>query len=362
MRASWRWPRVRGRTALVVLAGATGFGLWQASTVLLAMRADGDDTPWHEPFFWELTGALAAAACLWFPAVAWVNTPRPLRLVPTLGLHAAAFVGFTIAKNALMLGARFSLYPLLGWGSYHYPALRVHLAMEVMKDARGYVALVVGYGLYRAWRERQALALRESQLASELKDAQLRALLGQLEPHFLFNALNTVSATMYEDLERTDRLLADLGQVLRAGLDADRPTWSLADERAHTARYFAVLHARFGARLGLTWQVEPGLERTAIPRFALQLLVENAAKHNQDRTEPLAITIHARRDHDALVVDVDDDGRGFDAPTTTPGAGVGLRHLTHALALLHGDRARLERTASPAGGARVRLVVPAEPA
>jgi LytS/YehU family sensor histidine kinase len=118
-------------------------------------------------------------------------------------------------------------------------------------------------------------AHREAQLTTELRDAQLRALVGQLNPHFLFNALNTISAVMYTDLALTDRLLADLGQLLRAGLASDAgPTWSLADERVHTEHFLAAMLARFGDRLSVAWRVDDQAAVAQLPRFTLQLLVE----------------------------------------------------------------------------------------
>lgn len=364
MSRSWRWPQLRLRPALVVLAAMVGFGLWQGTTVLLAMRAAGDRTPWPEPFLWELTGALAGFASFWIPIAAVQNAPRPAWSMRFAGVHLGALVAFSALKDALMLGSRFFAYPALGWGEYEYPLWRVHLAMEVMKDAVAYGLIAVGYGLVRAWRERQALALREVELAGELKEARLQALLGQLNPHFLFNALNTVSSVMYEDLERTDRLLSHLAQVLRAALDGDRPTWSLAEEQAHTDRFFALLKARFGDRLRLTWDVAPELARVPVPRFALQLLLENAVKHNQDRPGALEIRLRARRDGGAVLLEAEDTGRGFAEPSPARGAGLGLRHLEQALALLYGGRdggrARLERGAGAEGGARVRVVVPGD--
>jgi hypothetical protein len=360
MTRSWRWPQIRFRPAFVLLAGAMAFGLWNGSTVLLALRADGNDTRWIEPFVWEVTGCVAGFATFWIPLTAVLNAPRPVRSARFIAVHVVAFLAFTALKNTLMIGSRFLLYPAFGWGAYHYPLWPVHLSMELMKDIVTYGLIVVGYGLFRAWRERQALALREAELASELKEARLQALIGQLNPHFLFNALNTVSSVMYEDLERTDRLLSDLGQVLRAGLDSDRATWPLADEKAHTERFFALLRARFGDRLALCWALDPELERMPVPRFMFQLLVENAVKHNQDRLGALEVRLRARREGEAVLLEAEDTGRGFAEPSRAPGAGLGLRHLEQVLALLHGSHARLERGAGPEGGARVRLIVPVE--
>ncbi|MBF5043338.1 sensor histidine kinase [Aggregicoccus sp. 17bor-14] len=362
---SWRWPALRLRTALALLGAVLLVGLWMATTVHLAMRAEGSTEPWSRPLVWELTGTLAFWASCWLPTAAVLNAPAPAgRWGRFLGIHLASFLAFTVLKNALMVPPRFAIYRWLGWGEYGYHALPVHLGMEMMKDAVAYVLWAGACRGVWVWRERQGLALRQAQLAAELKEARLQALTGQLDPHFLFNALNTVSSLMYEDLARTDRLLADLGQVLRAGFDARRATWSLAEERAHTERYLALLHARFGERLQVAWEVAPGLEAQGVPRFSLQLLAENAVKHNQDRAEALTLRLAAWRDereNGALLLQVEDDGRGFGAPSPERGAGLGLRHLEEVLRLLYGAGARVERGAGAHGGAQVRLVLPVLP-
>jgi hypothetical protein len=355
------WPALRLRPALVVLGVAVVVGVWQGIAVVLAMRTDGNTTPWSEPMLWEVTGALAAAACIWIPMTAVLNAPvaRRMRFV---AIHVAAFALYVAIKEPLMLAQRYALYPLLGWGPFHYAFTAGHLAMEAMKDALGYAVMATAYSLYRVSRDRHERALREARLAAELRETRLQALAGQLNPHFLMNALNTISSVMFEDLERTDRLLADLGTVLRAGFETGAATWSLAEERAHTARFIALLEARFADRLCVAWDVQIGLDALRVPRFALQILVENAVKHNQDRREPLALRLHVRRTGDALELIVDDSGRGFESASPSPGAGHGMRHLAEVLTLLWGERAQLARETSPQGGARARISLPAEAA
>ncbi len=269
---------------------------------------------------------------------------------------------FAALHTSLMLGVRAALYPAIGWGTYHYGGTAFRLPMEWHKDLLAYVALAVGYGLVSSWRDNQRRMLREAQIETELRDAQLRALVGQLNPHFLFNALNTISAVMYTDLARTDRLLADLGQLLRAGLTGDaRPTWSLTEERVHTEHFLAVMLARFGDRLSVRWRVDETACVAQVPRFTLQLLVENAIKHNQDARGPLEIAISVRRADDRVEVVVADNGLGFGA-SPVEGPGTGLATLRRALALCHGPAATLELGRAPEGGARVRLTLPVEPA
>ncbi|HEU4728778.1 MAG TPA: histidine kinase [Kofleriaceae bacterium] len=360
---TWTWPRIERRTALLMFAAFLVLGVWQGNTAWLAMQADHAVFAWSHPYFWEVTGTLSAFAWSWIPCATAKNAPRPAGRWPRfLAIHAAGYALFAPLHTALMLGVRVALYPVLGWGAYHYGGTSFRLPMEWHKDLLAYVLITVGYGLITSWREAQRRALREAQIATELRDAQLRALIAQLNPHFLFNALNTISAVMYTDLARTDRLLADLGQMLRAGLAGNAaPTWSLAEERCHTEHFLDLMLARFGDRLSVVWKLEDRACGAQVPRFTLQLLVENAIKHNQDARGLLEIAISARRAGALVELEVADNGRGFgDSPARGPGTG--LATLRRALELCHGAASRLELARAPEGGACVRLSVPAEAA
>lgn len=362
-RPVWKWPRLRARPALALFGFCLLLGLWLGLTLCLTILTEGGKVPGARPFLWEVTGALGIWAVLPVLYTAVLNAPGPrVGWGRFLGIHAAAFALFTGLHTALMVGTRHLLYPLLGWGTYDAGELAFRIPMEAQKDLIAYTVTATLWSLFQAWKERQARALREAALEGELRAAQLQALTGQLHPHFLFNALNTVSAVMYEDLARTDRLLSDLGGLLRASLERREATWTLAEERTQAARFVALLSARFGERVTVRWEVAPGLDGAQVPCFALQALVENTVKHNQDRTEPLEVRIRAREDGAGWRLEVEDTGRGFGTPSPASGPGVGLAHLERILALLHAGRARLERSHGPEGGARVSLWLPREAA
>lgn len=357
---AWRWPRIQRRPALAMLGLMTAIGLWLGCTAWLSIQASGDTIPWSRPLLWELTGALAVYPLIPILLTAALNAPHPrIGWARFLGIHAAAFALYTGLHVLLMASSRNVLYPLLGWGQYDYGDLTYRVPMEAQKDIIVYTVSISILVLIQAWRDRQARALREARLETELRQARLQALVGQLDPHFLFNALNTVSALVYEDPARTDKLVSALALLLRASLESGaRPTWPLRDERAHTERFLALMQARFGARLTVRWEQAPDLDATEVPRFALQVLAENALKHNRDRAEPLELRLRAQRDGAQLVLEVEDTGRGFGGDSPARGSGLGLANLAQALALLHGDGGRLERGAGPEGGARVTLRMP----
>jgi LytS/YehU family sensor histidine kinase len=286
-----------------------------------------------------------------------LNAPRPAgRWGRFLGIHAVGYLCYALLVPILFLLVRHALFPLLGWGTYHYGPLAYRLPMEWMKLLVGYGVITGGFTFHAHQQASKAQALREAALREKLQEAQLQALAAQLDPHFLFNALNTVSSLMHEDLKLTDRLLASLAQMLRDGLAADTP-WTLGRELKHLEAYLDFARARFGDRLHVNVQATEGAATTPVPRYCLQRLVENAIKHNQEQTERiLAIDVVTEARGESLVLEVRDNGSGFADPVEAMnGGGLGLRNLKESLALQFGLGAELAAANLPGGGASVRL-------
>ena len=223
--------------------------------------------------------------------------------------------------------------------------------------------LAVGHALAYVGRARrqEAEALRlqaeAARLESLLVAARLDALRAQLNPHFLFNALNAVSALAGSDPAGVRRVVARLSALLRRVLDGSTAREvTLADELALVDDYLDVQRVRLGDALRVTVDVPGDLRDALVPGLVLQPLVENAVEHGVARLEdrPGRIALAAARDGDALVLTVRDDGPDADGP---PGDGVGLRNTRARLAALYGPAGALDAAADPAGGfvARVRL-------
>ncbi len=231
-----------------------------------------------------------------------------------------------------------------------------HLVAIARDELRGALLLYPALGglmaLVRAQRERARHAARQAALEQALVQARLDALAARLDPHFFFNTLNTISVLMYEDLGRAETLVADLGALLRSGLETTGPTWPVDDEIAYTRRYVDVLRARFEDRLEVRFEIDVARADLLVPRFSIQSLVENAVKHNETRARPLEIVVGVKARADALAVRVQDDGAGLGSADPLQ-AGRGLTRLRDVLALLHGDRATLTVASSPRGGALV---------
>lgn len=192
---------------------------------------------------------------------------------------------------------------------------------------------------------------------TEATMAQLLALQAQLNPHFLFNALNTVASLVRTDPRSAEATVENLAQVLRRTLDRSRrQLCTVREEIDYLQAYLSVERTRFGKRLRINWAVDAETCDLPVPPMTLQPLVENALKHGIGaRIAGGTVRIVARMDGPELRLEVADDGVGFTEDHTE---GTGLRNLRERLQTMYGPGARLE-VGSNGIGARVSLNLPA---
>jgi two-component system LytT family sensor kinase len=236
-----------------------------------------------------------------------------------------------------------------------------------------YAVLVMGAHAGRTARLLKEGEAAAAQLEARLAEARLEALKMQLDPHFLFNALNGVAAQMRAEPRAAEKTLLRLSEFLRVTLrDAARQEVPLADELKFLDAYVAVERARFGEALSVEVDVPEEAKAIRVPSLLLQPLVENAVRHGM-RSQGLAVRVTARLSEDRLELSVIDDGRGLRDSTASSGAantpggagtagtageGVGLRNSRARLRELYGERGRLELQARTGGGVEVHVTVP----
>jgi two-component system LytT family sensor kinase len=237
----------------------------------------------------------------------------------------------------------------------------------MLQDVFLYWTLVGGIQVYR---HRRALARSElvaARLTAELAEARLAALQARLEPHFLFNALNTAVMLVRDDRgEQAVDVLLQLSELLRTVIaGAPGHEVALCDEWTFVERYLTLERVRYGDRLDVRLSLAPGLERVRVPFLVLQPLVENALRHGVARRVdegPGVVEVVARRDDASLRLEVRDNGPG---PAAANGSGdrrgtgshVGLASVRARLGALYGDRGTLELAGAQGGGmvATIRL-------
>jgi LytS/YehU family sensor histidine kinase len=200
--------------------------------------------------------------------------------------------------------------------------------------------------------------LSESELART--DAELQALKAELNPHFLFNALNTVSSLMHTRVDEARRVVAHLSALLQRVLESGGLQEVTLEEEVEFVRlYLEIEQARFGEALRITYDLHPGTLRARVPHLLIQPLVENAVKHGlRPRGGTGQVRVSARRAGGFLEVTVADDGVGPAHATPEDGTGTGLANMRERLRQMYGDEHAFELAPTPGGGATARIRIP----
>ena len=278
--------------------------------------------------------------------VAWALLGKIFEAILALIFQPGAWEQAMTAGSPFRTGA---LRNVLGWILITLPyGTAVYLSMVGVEHA------------IRYFMESREQGLRLAQLSQQLADARLATLQSQLNPHFLFNALNTIAVHAREgDGARTARIVEELSGMLRRTLGRYRGNETpLEEEIELVSEYLAIEGARFPDRLRHEFDVPAELQRAAVPGFALQHLVENAVRHGiAPRSGPGLVRIVARRQGDMLVLEVTDDGVGFDPGMPAP-AGHGIANTRDRLSTLYGTAAGLHYERHRDGGMTARLTVP----
>ena len=244
-----------------------------------------------------------------------------------------------------------------GWDLVGWIFITLPFGVVVYLSITG-IAHAIRYFLEATDRE-----LQLARVSEQLATTRLAALQAQLNPHFLFNSLNTIAVLVRDgDTRAAGRVIEQLSDVLRSTLNRTQVNEvTLEDELALVRQYLAVEEARFSDRLRPVLDVDPSALSAAVPRFALQHLVENALRHGiAKRTDAGRIVVTARRSGDILELSVEDDGPG-PGPAAGAAAGAkghGLDNTRERLRTLYGDRASLDVTAAGPLGTIARLRIP----
>lgn len=361
------------QTGVLGLTRAQGWGLlflvYTAIFILILGYHYLDDLSRQHPgtfavrFLEEFTGVysvflllplvLRAANSYLFKSKGWV------RLVT---LHLAGAVAFSFLHTSLMAISRWILAPLVGLGSYDYGIMRFRYPMEFSNDLMSYTVIVLVYYFFERLRIAQAQQLAAAELQAKLAQAQLENLRLQLQPHFLFNTLNTISSVMYEDVPAADAMLTQLSELLRLTLrTANSHEIPLAQELEITRLYLQIMQKRFESNLRVTYSVDAELENSLVPQLILQPLVENSLRHGlKDGGAGIDISIGARRENGSLILQVADTGSGFGSlgGEAAMNRGVGLANIRGRLEQLYGSEQEFGIANLPSGGAEVTLRVP----
>jgi two-component system, LytTR family, sensor kinase len=343
------WRRVR--TGIAIWCGWTAIALFFAVSGSITYVSTGRPGNWRlsiqrslvEWWLWALLT----------PLIVWLARRYPLsrRTASRHGtVHFAAGIVVAIVKASAERTA-------IAWLTGFRPYLLVStLALQFTI----YGVLVAGAHLvvyYERSRERD-------QLEARLAEARLQLLTMQLQPHFLFNTLNTIAELVHDDADAADQMITGLSELLRRTLElGPAQEIPLEAELDLLARYIEIQQARFGERLHVTVDVGADARGAAVPVLLLQPLVENAIRHGlAARLSAGRIDVSAYRRDARLIISVVDDGAGAAASVAGGRERVGLGNTRARLEALYGSDQRLDLETAPDRGARVTLNIPFKPA
>jgi LytS/YehU family sensor histidine kinase len=211
----------------------------------------------------------------------------------------------------------------------------------------------------RYFRLCQSRQVQASELEARLAKTHLQLLRMQLQPHFLFNTLNTVAELVHTDPDTADQMITRLGRLLRLSLDhAGHQVVPLRQEIDFLRMYVEIEQVRFQDRLEIVWDLAPDTLDAAVPTLLWHPVLENAIRHG---VTPLAgrgrVVIASHRESDVLVLEIRDNGRGL-PPGGVPREGVGLRNIRERVDQLYGRRARFTLDPAIGGGIVATLRLP----
>lgn len=346
-------------------------GIWLAVAVffstqnVLVRRSSGSPINWqwdvaHEFIYW-LTWAALTPAILW-TARRWrlERGSGVRRLVPHfVAMLCAGPVSIVAAYSLhLLVFTALGLIPPDGaaaWIAQRRPGI-------VWGTLTGFLYYWILIGVYHAivyQRLYRAEKVAAAEVAAQLAQARLDSLAMQLQPHFLFNTLNSISVLTAEDPQKANRMLLRLSELLRLTLDGTaKHEVSLGEELLFLERYLEIQRVRFEDRLAVVFEIEPAARAARVPCLLLQPLAENAIRHGIEQDPGGGtLTVLARRSGDDLKLEVRDNGRGLREAAGVRD-GLGLVNTRARLSQLYGARQRLEVNAPASGGVCVAITLP----
>ena len=338
-------------------------GVWAPTYVLYAagLRHSAGAPTYPTAFLWAATyflpGMLVAIGAWWIARrIPWASLSR----FKFGALETGLIVAYSVVWQAGFFGL---LYALAGPEAVRESMVQV-IGFGFLYNLLIYGMQETGFHAMRIFQE-----LREQELAVVQADrlrvrAEMEALRGQLNPHFLFNSLHSITALVRDDPKRAEEALLQFSALLRRLLDLKRDSADevpLAEEMRFVDDYLAIEQLRLGERLVVERDIAVEAAECWLPAFSVQALVENAIHHAvAPRRQGGRLQIRASTSANRLVVEVKDDGPGANPTVVAQATGVGLSVIRQRLQLRHGENAELQIVTAPGAGFCARLELPAE--
>jgi len=349
----WRW----------IAAAWTAGGLFDASQTVLIMHAEGRHHAWLPLFATELASWLPWA--LVTPLIIHLARRHPIvrgMSVRAVSVHLVAFAVVSAVAETWSTVLQMLFNP---WNNRQWPTFvdtwTTSLTFQVLTFLIVY-ALILTVTYVVDARESMARQLTETaRLNEELSKAQLAALRRQMEPHFMYNTLNSIAGLVRD--QRNDAavsMIVGLSEFLRRfSQDSHRSQVALQEEVEYLQRYLDIQKVRFGERLQVSVDIPAELLRAQVPNLLLQPLVENAIKHGiAKRVAGGTVRVAGACHNGNLCLSVYNDGPSLPADWQATQTGVGIGNLRTRLQILHGNESELRLRPANPGGVEVVVTLP----
>jgi two-component system LytT family sensor kinase len=337
---------------------ATALGLWGALVLLFAAPiALTSSISWRRAVAYGFS--FLALWLFFLPVVAWLSFRFPIerrRIVRNLALHLFACLLVAGTSRLTFRVVRETVPIVMRSMAPQPPGFRVAMDVLLYWSLLGVCQAITNF---RSSQERER---RAAELEARLTSAQLQALRMQINPHFLFNTLNSIAALVYVNPRAADEMLGDLSQLLRRSLDSiEDQEIPLSQELEFIGAYLSIEQKRFGERLRLEQSVPDELMKALVPALILQPLVENAIRHGiEPQRNPGLISIEAKQQNNHLHLIVRDNGKGFPpAHSHNSGRhGIGLANTKARLQALYGQNQNFSVAKAEPQGCQIEIQLP----
>ncbi len=350
---------ISSRTRLVFVLAWLLFWTMMVSVAVQDYVRDDEGSNYWQPVLWE-TSSMVTVTALLFTQRHFTRPYDHLLATPWrwFALQAAWLPLYWSAFVPIAFGIRHAVYALAGHRYEHppWPETFLYESIKLSVFVGMYYLILFGVLSYLELLQEKVRVERANAL---LRQAQLQRLAQQMQPHFLFNALNTISSLMHSDVDRADATLIELAGVLRTTLDVSELHEAPLETELKLARGYArVMQERYVDRVSIDWAIEDQALGCRLPVMSIQPLLENIFKHTvEQRRQKTAIRIEARREGEVLVVLLEDDTGLLDR-ASVPTSGIGLKNLNERLEVLYGPRASLVLSQLAPAGVRAEMRVP----
>ena len=355
--------RQRLKWAGLILGIWTLDGLLASSQLYFMALRTKNPVPFLKAVVWQMGPAYLFAAVT--PLVLWLS--RRFRIERrnwrrSVAVHTVAGILIAMALIICDLIIDVSFYVEISHLTPFIVLLNIFAKIDYMLIVYWLIVLIShAYAYYQNYRESQLAA---SQLATQLAEAQLKALKMQLHPHFLFNTLHSISSLLSKDTEAARKMIAQLGDFLRLTLENSGAQEVLLQQELEFLKcYLEIERIRFCDRLSIDIDADPQALRCQVPNLILQPIVENAIRHGiAPRSAAGRIEVSARRSNGMLRLQVKDNGPGLTMDLLLnkgSNQGIGMANTRERLDQLFGDKHRFELSNDPEGGLIVTIEMPA---